>query len=48
MDHDPNTLKNTDISITAPPQATIDRHRPKVKSFRFEDPYEHINPMDNM
>ena len=32
---------------TAPPQATISRPLQKVNSVRFEDPYNHINPMEN-
>ena len=39
--------KNTDKSNTDPPRATIARHRPKVNSVCFEDPYNHINPMEN-
>ena len=40
--------KNKDTSKnTGPPQATIDRPRPKVNSFRFDDPYDHIHHMDH-
>ena len=37
--------KNNDTSNTAPPQARIYHHRPKVNSVIFEYPYESINPM---
>ena len=38
--------ENTDTSNNkSPPQAKIDRPRPKVNSVRFGDPYEHINPV---
>ena len=37
--------ENKDTSNTAPPQATIDIHRPKANSINFEDPYDHIKPM---
>ena len=47
MYQDPNTLKNTYTSNTAPHQATIVMHLPKLKSVQFEDPYYHINYMDN-
>ena len=40
--------KNTNTSNTSPIQATIAHHRPKVNSVRFEDPYNHINPMENI
>ena len=47
-DHDPSTsTKNTDVSNTYPPKTIITHHQPKVKSVRFEDPYDHINLMDN-
>ena len=40
--------KNIDTSNnTAPQQAIISLHIPKVNSFLFEDPYDHINPMEN-
>ena len=39
--------KNIDTSISGPPKATIASHGPKVNPAIFEDPYEHINPMDN-
>ena len=47
MYHDPKTSKNTDMSNTYPPQDTTAWHWTKFKSVRFEDPYEHINPMEN-
>ena len=40
--------KNTDAFNAAPPQDSIVCHQPKVNAVRFEDPYEHINPMDNI
>ena len=39
--------RNNDTSNTAPTQSTIDDHWPKANSVRFEDLYDHINPMDN-
>ena len=39
--------KHTDIYNTARPRDTIARHWPKVNSVCFEDPYDHINPMEN-
>ena len=39
--------KNTDTSNTAPTKAKIDCHSPKLNLVRFEDPYNHINGMDN-
>ena len=39
--------KNTDKYNSDPPQDTIYHHQPKVNSVRFEDPYDHINPMEN-
>ena len=47
MDHDPRTWKKTDAYNTAPPQDTIAQNWLKLNSVRFEEPYEHINPMDN-
>ena len=48
MDHSTKTsTENTDTSNTAPPQAKIDRRWPEVKSFRFEDVYDHTIPMEN-
>ena len=48
MDQYPKTsTKNTDTSNTAPHKAKIDCHKPKVKSLQFEEPYDHINPMEN-
>ena len=38
---------NIDASISGSPKDTIDWHGPKVNSVYFEDPYDHINPMDN-
>ena len=40
--------KNTDTSNTASPLSTISRHRPRVNPVRFEGPYNHINPMENI
>ena len=40
--------KNKDTSKNIDPyQAKISRTRPKVNSFRFDDPYEHIHHMKN-
>ena len=39
--------KNTDTSSISPPRATISCHWPKVNSVCFEDPYDHINDMNN-
>ena len=40
--------KNTDTSNnTGTPYAIISCHLPKANSVWFEDPYDHINPMDN-
>ena len=40
--------KNKDTSKnTGPPQATIYRPHQKVKAVCFDDPYDHINPMEN-
>ena len=43
-----NFNKNKDTSNnTDPHQDTISCPRPKLNSVHFEDPYEHINPMEN-
>ena len=46
MVQDPKTCIKALIH-PSPPKATIDFHKPKLKSFRFEAPYDHINPIDN-
>ena len=38
---------NIDTLISGPPESTFVCHIPKVNSVRFEDPYDHINPMCN-
>ena len=39
--------KKSDTSNTSLPQAIIACNKPKLNSVRFEDPYDHINPMEN-
>ena len=39
--------KNTDTPNTAPAKSKISHHWPKANLVRFEDPYDHINPMKN-
>ena len=47
MGQDPKSSKKIDLSISAPPKATISCHKPKVSSAHFEDSYYHINPIEN-
>ena len=39
--------KNTDTFTTAPPKDKIYLIWPKVNSFHFEEPNDHVNPMEN-
>ena len=39
--------QNNENYNTSPPRATFSCHQLKVKSVRFEDPYDRINIMDN-
>ena len=48
MDHDQRTsIKKNIPNNTDTTQDTITQSCPKVNSVRFEDLYEHINPMEN-
>ena len=49
MDHKENISIKTKIhpKNTGPLQATIYPPCPKLNSVFFDDPYEHINPMEN-
>ena len=40
--------KNSDTSNTSTTHEKIAHHRPKVNSFRSEDPYDHIHPIENI
>ena len=38
---------NIDTSSSGSPRTKLFRHKPKVNSVRFGDPYDHINPTEN-
>ena len=42
-----NSIKKYTYKNTGIPQATIARPNPKVNSVFLDDPYGHINPMEN-
>ena len=41
------SIKTNIYKNTGPPQAKISHPRPKLNSVRFDDPYGHINSMEN-